>query len=362
MRSPAIAFYCPPLTYGSPCHPSLDKNRVSASSPSQVSTLPRSYQRRPKPPYSYIALIAMAIRESPEQRRTLSEINEFLMSKFEFFRGSYTGWRNSIRHNLSLNECFVKVLRDPTRPWGKDNYWTLNPHSEYTFADGVFRRRRRRIIRPNELSSSRRRHRNKPSYTTYQEFKSSSLDNDRRDVSHSEHHVTGNTSNEMWRPANERSSSQFTSSFTIDNILKKNDDGRSYVSDEADKDYTDESDCSVDIEDMEESDMSQTRDKASSSPPSSIASMDGVVDHVADRRRHPLELGAAPAEHIKNHVMPVGFPIYHPGNDHVTTTGPWHQQLMQHAAALAEFYRRAAILKAMTSSLNDNNNVKTTTT
>ena len=107
----------------------------------------KTYQRRPKPPFSYIALIAMAIRESPNQRLTLSEINEYLMKKFEFFRGSYTGWRNSIRHNLSLNECFTKVLRDPSRPWGKDNYWIINPTSEYTFADGVFRRRRRRILR-----------------------------------------------------------------------------------------------------------------------------------------------------------------------------------------------------------------------
>ncbi|XP_011810530.1 PREDICTED: forkhead box protein Q1 [Colobus angolensis palliatus] len=101
----------------------------------------KPYTRRPKPPYSYIALIAMAIRDSAGGRLTLAEINEYLMGKFPFFRGSYTGWRNSVRHNLSLNDCFVKVLRDPSRPWGKDNYWMLNPNSEYTFADGVFRRR-----------------------------------------------------------------------------------------------------------------------------------------------------------------------------------------------------------------------------
>ncbi|MEQ2226192.1 hypothetical protein ILYODFUR_025050 [Ilyodon furcidens] len=105
----------------------------------------KPYIRRPKPPLSYIALIAMAIRDSPTGRLTLAEINDYLMKKFPFFRGSYTGWRNSVRHNLSLNDCFLKVLRDPSRPWGKDNYWMLNPKSEYTFADGVFRRRRKRI-------------------------------------------------------------------------------------------------------------------------------------------------------------------------------------------------------------------------
>lgn len=69
----------------------------------------KPYQRHNKPPYSYITLIAMAIRDSANQRLTLSEINDYLMKKFEFFRGNYTGWRNSIRHNLSLNECFIKV-------------------------------------------------------------------------------------------------------------------------------------------------------------------------------------------------------------------------------------------------------------
>lgn len=111
----------------------------------------KPYTRRPKPPYSYIALIAMAIRDSPSGRLTLAEINDYLMKKFPFFRGSYTGWRNSVRHNLSLNDCFLKILRDPSRPWGKDNYWMLNPQSEYTFADGVFRRRRKRITKKSGM-------------------------------------------------------------------------------------------------------------------------------------------------------------------------------------------------------------------
>ena len=41
----------------------------------------------------------------------------------------------------------LQVLRDPSRPWGKDNYWIINPHSEYIFADGAFRRRRRRALK-----------------------------------------------------------------------------------------------------------------------------------------------------------------------------------------------------------------------
>lgn len=137
---------------------------ISIPLTTSTTTLPKpkgkpTYHRHPKPPFSYIALIAMAIRDSGHGKLTLAEINEYLMKKFPFFRGSYTGWRNSVRHNLSLNECFRKILRDPSRPWGKDNYWTINESSEYTFADGVFRRRRKRISKraaQNQKNQERR--------------------------------------------------------------------------------------------------------------------------------------------------------------------------------------------------------------
>ncbi|XP_026169977.1 forkhead box protein F2a [Mastacembelus armatus] len=99
--------------------------------------------RRPeKPPYSYIALIVMAIQSSPSKRLTLSEIYQFLQSRFPFFRGSYQGWKNSVRHNLSLNECFIKLPKGLGRP-GKGHYWTIDPGSEFMFEEGSFRRRPR---------------------------------------------------------------------------------------------------------------------------------------------------------------------------------------------------------------------------
>ncbi|XP_007887803.2 forkhead box protein F2 [Callorhinchus milii] len=99
--------------------------------------------RRPeKPPYSYIALIVMAIQSSPTKRLTLSEIYQFLQTRFPFFRGSYQGWKNSVRHNLSLNECFIKLPKGLGRP-GKGHYWTIDPASEFMFEEGSFRRRPR---------------------------------------------------------------------------------------------------------------------------------------------------------------------------------------------------------------------------
>ncbi|XP_038067329.1 forkhead box protein F1-like [Patiria miniata] len=92
------------------------------------------YKRRVSAPYSYVELITMAIKASPHCMLTLREIVAYLEENNECFQGSYVGWKNSVRHNLSSSRCFVKLLRNSKRPFGKDNFWAMNPDCSHCHA------------------------------------------------------------------------------------------------------------------------------------------------------------------------------------------------------------------------------------
>ncbi|KAK4871593.1 hypothetical protein RN001_015717 [Aquatica leii] len=104
-----------------------------------------------KPPYSYISLTAMAIWSSPEKMLPLSEIYRFITDRFPYYRRNTQRWQNSLRHNLSFNDCFIKIPRRPDRP-GKGAFWALHPSALDMFENGSFLRRRKRFKLPKNVS------------------------------------------------------------------------------------------------------------------------------------------------------------------------------------------------------------------
>jgi len=96
-----------------------------------------------KPPYSYVALISMALDQAPGNKLTLAGIYSFIIEKFPYYEKNRKGWQNSIRHNLSLNECFMKLPRDGGGSDKKGNFWRMAPDCGDMFENGNYKRRRR---------------------------------------------------------------------------------------------------------------------------------------------------------------------------------------------------------------------------
>ncbi|KAI9557092.1 forkhead box-like protein [Daphnia sinensis] len=81
---------------------------------------------------SYADLITQAIQSSPEKRLTLSQIYDWMVQNVPYFKdkgdsNSSAGWKNSIRHNLSLHNRFMRVQNEGT---GKSSWWMINPDAK----------------------------------------------------------------------------------------------------------------------------------------------------------------------------------------------------------------------------------------
>lgn len=79
-----------------------------------------------RPPYSYMAMIQFAINSKQSRRMTLKEIYMWIEDNFPYFRQvAKPGWKNSIRHNLSLHDLFIRE----TSADGKVSFWTIRPEA-----------------------------------------------------------------------------------------------------------------------------------------------------------------------------------------------------------------------------------------
>ncbi|CAF2398745.1 unnamed protein product [Rotaria sp. Silwood2] len=126
-----------------------------------------------KPPYSYIALTAMAIQQSPEKMLPLSDIYKFITDRFPYYRTNTQKWQNSLRHNLSFNDCFIKIPRRIDRP-GKGNFWALHSKCGDMFENGSYLRRRKRFKLLNKCNVEKTVNKKKPIKTTLVNTPSSS--------------------------------------------------------------------------------------------------------------------------------------------------------------------------------------------
>ena len=114
-------------------------NNTNKCSDSSSST--SSEDKDSKPCHSYVALISRAILSCPEKLMVLSDIYQHVMDNYSYYNNGQRAWRNSIRHNLSLNECFMKAGRAEN---GKGHYWCIHPSCLEDFTKGDYRRRHAR--------------------------------------------------------------------------------------------------------------------------------------------------------------------------------------------------------------------------
>ncbi|NWT03320.1 FOXM1 protein, partial [Mionectes macconnelli] len=119
--------------------PLQERIKVTAAAAVPTATVSSAWQDSvsERPPYSYMAMIQFAINSTEKKRMTLKDIYTWIEDHFPYFKHvAKPGWKNSIRHNLSLHDMFVRE----TSANGKISFWTIHPDANRCLTlDQVFK-------------------------------------------------------------------------------------------------------------------------------------------------------------------------------------------------------------------------------
>ncbi|XP_031716925.1 forkhead box protein N1 isoform X1 [Anarrhichthys ocellatus] len=159
---PSYSSSSPLQQVSSRLYPNNDQSNSSKYSLQSLST--QSHQEStkqslfPKPIYSYSILIFLALKNSKTGSLPVSEIYSFMAEHFPYFKSAPDGWKNSVRHNLSLNKCFQKVENKNGNSSRKGCLWALNPAKVDKMQEELHKWRRkdpisvrRSMARPEDL-------------------------------------------------------------------------------------------------------------------------------------------------------------------------------------------------------------------
>nr|DAD52853.1 TPA_exp: forkhead box O [Schmidtea mediterranea] len=122
-------------TFASDSYTSFEESTVQENISPLKDSLPKilpakkSSRKNPWGQETYSDLIEAAINSHPNQMATLQQIYEFISKNNKYFAErvdatSSAGWKNSIRHNLSLHDKFVKCPKKNENM--KSSLWSIN--------------------------------------------------------------------------------------------------------------------------------------------------------------------------------------------------------------------------------------------
>ena len=102
--------------------------RISNSSNTNSHGLCHTVNEYQKPPFSYTHIIFMAIETSLNKAMTVNDIYVWCETHFPYYTQAGVGWKNSLRHNLSINKSFRKISRDGRVSFKIVNHTNVHVH------------------------------------------------------------------------------------------------------------------------------------------------------------------------------------------------------------------------------------------